>query len=146
MKDHSDALSRLCAVLIDCKTSDANQAARVLSEAAGSARRPRPSEQPRQLPHAGDPPDEPIVEIQRVDHESRVHRDTETDDIPAEVGRLERWVVTQAPTANASATCGYSVAASQRMPTDGTKNHPRDFDSMMSQFVASRHANDADAR
>ena len=72
-------------------------------------RRPRPSEQPRQLPNAGDPPDEPIVEIQRVDHESRVHIDIETDDIPAEVARLEnlgakvvdrltRWVVMQAPT------------------------------------------------
>jgi hypothetical protein len=55
------------------------------------------------------PPDEPIVEIQRVGHESRVHLDIETDDIPAEVqrletlgarvvDRLERWVVMQAPT------------------------------------------------
>ena len=55
------------------------------------------------------PPDEPIVEIQRVDHESRVHIDIETDDIPAEVARLEkvdakvvsrmqRWVVIEAPT------------------------------------------------
>lgn len=48
------------------------------------------------------------MQIQRVDHESRVHIDIETDDIPAEVARfeelapavdrLERWVVTQAPT------------------------------------------------
>ena len=55
------------------------------------------------------PPDEPIVQIQRVEHESRVHLDIETDDIPAEVerltklgatvvDRLERWVVMQAPT------------------------------------------------
>ena len=55
------------------------------------------------------PPDEPIVQIQRVEHESRVHLDIETDDIPAEVARLEklgamvaqrleRWVVMQAPT------------------------------------------------
>jgi predicted enzyme related to lactoylglutathione lyase len=55
------------------------------------------------------PTDEPIVEIQRVEHESRVHIDIETDDIPAEVRRLERlgaravdrpgrWVVMQAPT------------------------------------------------
>ena len=54
------------------------------------------------------PPDEPIVEIQRVEHESRVHIDIETDDIPAEVARLEklgatvderkeRWVIMQAP-------------------------------------------------
>jgi hypothetical protein len=55
------------------------------------------------------PPDEPIVQIQRVDHESRVHIDIESDDIPAEVARLEklgakvvdrleRWTVMQAPT------------------------------------------------
>ena len=55
------------------------------------------------------PPDEPVVQIQRVDHESRVHLDIETDDIRAEVARLERlgahvvdrlerWVVMQAPT------------------------------------------------
>src|SRR5262249_12375519 len=55
------------------------------------------------------PPGEPIVEIRRVEHESRVHIDIETDDIPAEVARLEklgakvadrveRWVVMQAPT------------------------------------------------
>jgi hypothetical protein len=55
------------------------------------------------------PQDEPIVQIQRVDHESRVHIDIETDDIPEEVARLEilgatvvnrpeRWVVMQAPT------------------------------------------------
>ncbi len=54
------------------------------------------------------PPDEPIVELQRVEHDSRVHLDIETDDIPAEVARLEklgatvvarpeRWVVMQAP-------------------------------------------------
>jgi hypothetical protein len=28
-------------------------------------------------------PDEPIVETQCVDHESRIHIDIETDDIPA---------------------------------------------------------------
>lgn len=55
------------------------------------------------------PHDEPIVQIQRVVHESRVHIDIETDNIPAEVARLEklgahvvdrleRWVVMQAPT------------------------------------------------
>jgi len=36
------------------------------------------------------PPDERIVQIQRVEHESRVHLDVETDDIPAEIARLER--------------------------------------------------------
>jgi 5-enolpyruvylshikimate-3-phosphate synthase len=55
------------------------------------------------------PPDELSVQIQRVEHESRVHIDIETDDIAAEVARLEklgakvderkeRWVIMRAPT------------------------------------------------
>jgi Glyoxalase-like domain len=101
--------SRLCAVLIDCRTSDLAGAARFWGEALG---------RPVDSNHAGSrgnylmlqtPPDEPIVQIQRVDHESRVHIDIETDDIVAEVARLaklgakvvdrlERWVVMEAPT------------------------------------------------
>src|SRR5262245_52809817 len=100
--------SRLCALLIDCKTSDIDDAARFWSEALG---------RPIDAAHAGSrgnyrmlktPPDEPIVQLQKVEHESRVHLDIETDDIPAEVARLEklgaqvvnrleRWVVMQAP-------------------------------------------------
>ena len=51
------------------------------------------------------------VEVQKVDHEPRVHLDIESDDIEAEVARLKalgaievsrphnaRWVVMQAPT------------------------------------------------
>lgn len=49
------------------------------------------------------------VEVQNVSHESRVHLDLETDDVEAEVTRLERlgarrfgvgprWVVMEAPT------------------------------------------------
>ena len=101
--------SRLCAVLIDCQTSDVDGAARFWGAALG---------RPIDLSHPSSrgnyrmlhtPPDEPIVEIQRVEHESRVHLDIETDDIPAEVMRLtglgakvvaqlERWVVMEAPT------------------------------------------------
>ena len=101
--------SRLCAVLIDCKTEDVDDAARFWGEALG---------RPVDRDHAGsrgaylmlsDQADEPIVQIQRVDHDSRVHLDIETDDIPAEVARLEalgatvvnrleRWVVMAAPT------------------------------------------------
>jgi hypothetical protein len=36
------------------------------------------------------PADELIVEIQRVDHESRVGLGIESDNIPAEVARLEK--------------------------------------------------------
>lgn len=101
--------SRLCAVLIDCNTPDLDAAARFWGEALG---RPvdnaHPSSRGRyRMLHTQ--ADEPIVEIQRVDHESRVHIDIETDDIAAEVerltklgarvaARLERWVVMEAPT------------------------------------------------
>ena len=100
--------SRLCAVLIDCKTSDVDEAAPLLEPSAGAVDPDHPSSRGnyRMLET---PPDEPIVEIQLVDHESRVHIDIETDDIRAEVARLEklgarvvdrlkRWVVMQAPT------------------------------------------------
>jgi predicted enzyme related to lactoylglutathione lyase len=101
--------SRLCALLIDCQVSDVDAAAGFWAEALG---------RPVDLAHPGSrdnyrmletPADEPIVQIQRVEHESRVHLDIETDDIPAEVARLEklgakvvnqleRWTVMQAPT------------------------------------------------
>ena len=101
--------SRLCALLIDCDTPDIDKAASFWSDALG---RPIDKDHPgtrgnyRML---DTPDDEPIVQIQRVAHESRVHLDIETDNIPAEVARLEalgahvvdrleRWVVMQAPT------------------------------------------------
>jgi predicted enzyme related to lactoylglutathione lyase len=54
-------------------------------------------------------PEEVHIEVQKVDHPSRVHIDIETDDIEAEVARLEElgarriakirsWVVMEAPT------------------------------------------------
>jgi predicted enzyme related to lactoylglutathione lyase len=101
--------SRLCAVLIDCQTDDVDAAADFWAGALG---RPVDPDHPGTR---GDyrmletPPDEPIAQIQGVSHESRVHLDIETDDIPAEVARLEklgakvarnmeRWVVMEAPT------------------------------------------------
>ena len=101
--------SRLCAVLIDCKTADVDAAADFWGKALG---RPVDLEHPSSRGNyrmLATQPDEPIVEIQRVEHESRVHIDIETDDIPAEVARLsrlgakvvsrlERWVVMEAPT------------------------------------------------
>lgn len=101
--------SRLCALLIDCHTNDVDRAARFWADALGRAvdlDHPGSRDSYRML---ATPPDEPIVQIQRVSHGSRVHLDIETDDIPAEVARLEglgaavvdrleRWVVMQAPT------------------------------------------------
>ncbi|MGH8279354.1 MAG: VOC family protein [Gammaproteobacteria bacterium] len=102
--------SRLCAVLIDCKTDDLDGAARFWGEALGRAIDPKyESGNPSRYRMLKTPPDEPIVEIQKVEHESRVHIDIESDDIEAEVVRLSRlgakvvkriktWVVMQAPT------------------------------------------------
>jgi predicted enzyme related to lactoylglutathione lyase len=101
--------SRLCAVLIDCKVADVDEAARFWAAALGRSidfDHPGTRGNYRML---ATQPDEPIVQIQRVEHESRVHIDIETDDIPSEVARLEklgasiverleRWVVMQAPT------------------------------------------------
>ena len=101
--------SRLCAILIDCNTDDVDAAATFWAGALGrkvDMDHPGTRAQYRMLET---PQDEPIVQIQRVEHDSRVHVDIETDDIPAEVARLEklgatvvrqleRWVVMQAPT------------------------------------------------
>jgi len=101
--------SRINGLLIDCRTDDVDAAARFWGEALGRAvdmNHPGSRGNYRMLET---PPDEPCVQIQRVAHESGVHIDIETDDIPAEVARLEklgavvderkeRWVVMRAPT------------------------------------------------
>ena len=99
--------SRFSTVIIDCQTSDARGAAKFWSQAFGRPAIENPSN-PMYVAlqmHA----DEVICQVQAVAHESRVHLDIETDDIPAEVRRLEgigatvvnvleRWVVMEAPT------------------------------------------------
>ena len=101
--------SRLCAVLIDCRTTNIDEAARFWAEALGRPVDPGHPGTRGNYRMLATPPDEPIVQIQRVDHESRLHLDIESDDIEAEVARLEklgasvaerlpRWVVMQAPT------------------------------------------------
>ena len=101
--------SRMNGLLIDCKVDDIDVAARFWAEALG---RPMDPDHPGSRGNyrmLETPPGELSVQIQRVDHESRIHLDIETDDIPAEVARLEklgakidtrmeRWVVMRAPT------------------------------------------------
>jgi len=100
--------SRINGILIDCNTDDIDAAAHFWAEALG---RPVDPDHPgtrgnyRMLTT---PEGEISVQIQRVEHDSRIHLDIETDDIPAEVERLqklgatidtqmERWVVMRAP-------------------------------------------------
>ncbi len=101
--------SRLAGLIIDCKTDDLNLAADFWAKALGAPA--APVEDPEQGPYVDlqMPEDENYVEIQAVDHASRVHIDIESDDIEAEVQRLEAlgatrvadiksWCVMEAPT------------------------------------------------
>jgi hypothetical protein len=101
--------SRINGILIDCKVDDLDSAARFWAGALGRPVDPAHPGTRGNYVMLETPPDEISVQIQRVDHESRVHIDIETDDIPAEVARLERlgatvdkrlerWVVMRAPT------------------------------------------------
>jgi len=100
--------SRINGILIDCNVEDIDAAARFWAEALGRRiNRDHPGTRDNYV-MLEDRPGEIAVQIQRVDHESRIHLDIETDDIPAEVARLEklgatvdkrmeRWVVMRAP-------------------------------------------------
>jgi len=98
--------SRLGALIVDCQTDDLAREAEFWSAALGGEIR-RPEGDGRYIDIVGDAR-EPHVILQRVEHASRVHLDIETDDIEAEVARLERlgasvveklerWTVMQAP-------------------------------------------------
>ena len=101
--------SRINGLLIDFKTEDIDAAARFWAEALGRAVDPDHPGSRGNYRMLETPAGEVSVQIQRVEHESRVHIDIETDDIAAEVARLEklgavidtrmeRWVVMRAPT------------------------------------------------
>lgn len=78
--------SCLGAVVIDCRTDDLAAASTFWAAALGYP--VRPTDDP--LYHDLATPDgQPAVIVQKVGHESRVHLDIETDDIDAEVTRLE---------------------------------------------------------
>jgi len=102
--------SRLAGFIIDCRTGDLEGAARFWSQALGLELR-RPAAEPAASKYRtfATAADQPHLEVQQVEHESRVHLDIEADDIEAEVARLERlgarrigpvrtWYVMEAPT------------------------------------------------
>lgn len=101
--------SQLAGFIIDCQGDDLDGAALFWSRALGLE--PVPDDDPAEAAYIGlkTRPEEVHIEVQKVDHPSRVHLDIETDDIEAEVARLEalgakriaeirRWVVMEAPT------------------------------------------------
>jgi predicted enzyme related to lactoylglutathione lyase len=101
--------SRFAGFIIDCDTDDLQSAATFWSAALGApAKRPADTAVSPYV-ELQVPAGEPYVEVQRVRHPSRVHIDIESDDVDAEVSRLEKlgarkldaikgWVVMEAPT------------------------------------------------
>jgi predicted enzyme related to lactoylglutathione lyase len=101
--------SRLAGFIIDCRTDDLDQAARFWSQALGYSLKKSSAGEESAYRLLDTPSDEMHIEVQKVDHPSRVHLDIEADDIEAEVKRLEKlgakrvaqvrtWWVMEAPT------------------------------------------------
>lgn len=100
--------SKLAGFIIDCETADLQGAAAFWGEALGMDCRVLPGQAGKYI-ELVDPAGALHIEVQSVTHPSRVHLDIETDDIDAEVARLEglgarrvaqvnSWWVMQAPT------------------------------------------------
>lgn len=101
--------SRLAGFIIDCRTQDLDAAAAFWGGALGLPRRQELPGEEGLYARLGNAPGNLHVEVQKVEHPSRVHLDIESDDIEAEVRRLEAlgarrigavksWVVMEAPT------------------------------------------------
>ncbi len=101
--------SRLAGFIIDCQDADLDQAGAFWSAALGMAEKPADDDEDTGYRLLDTGVRDLHIEVQRVRHESRLHLDIETDDIAAEVARLEAlgatalkavhsWVVMQAPT------------------------------------------------
>jgi predicted enzyme related to lactoylglutathione lyase len=100
--------SRISAFVLDCRVDNLASATEFWSKALG-----RPIANPDQdgegkYAELDTDADEPFLLLQKVEHEPRIHLDIETDDLDAEVARLEalgatrvafvkRWWVMQAP-------------------------------------------------
>lgn len=101
--------SRLAGFIIDCKTADLDAATAFWGAALGYPARRFEEAESVNYRHLDTGEHGLHIEIQQVDHESRVHLDIEADDIEAEVRRLEAlgakriahirsWWVMEAPT------------------------------------------------
>lgn len=101
--------SKLCGFIIDCRTDELGAAAEFWGGALGMQIQALPGEEGEKYVRLVDRNSELHIEVQKVDHPSRVHLDIEADDVEAEVRRLETlgarrvaqvqtWWVMEAPT------------------------------------------------
>ncbi len=101
--------SRLAGFIIDCQTDDLDPAAQFWSRALGvTIADADAGDVSGTYQQFGSTPGDLHIEVQKVEHPSRVHLDIEADDIDAEAARLEklgakkiafvkRWWVMEAP-------------------------------------------------
>jgi len=101
--------SKLSGFIIDCETLDLERSADFWGNALGMPVRALPPGEGEIYKRLEDNQHGLHIEVQAVSHESRVHLDIETDDVEAEVQRLEKlgakrfqmvrtWWVMEAPT------------------------------------------------
>ena len=101
--------SKLCGFIIDCRSDDLGAAADFWGQALGMEIRTLPGAEGEKYVRLVDRNSELHIEVQKVEHPSRVHLDIEADDLEAEVRRLEAlgarrvaqvhtWWVMEAPT------------------------------------------------
>ena len=101
--------SKLAGFSIDCKTDDLDAAAQFWAQALGAEVNNAENFEASAYVALEMRANEPLMEVQSVSHDSRIHLDIETDDIPAEVKRLEAlgatkvakvrdWIVMESPT------------------------------------------------
>ena len=121
--------SRLGGLIIDCETDDLDEAERFWTRALGY--NAKKSRDPADAGYVvfDTAPDEPHIELQKVDHPSRVHLDIETDDVEAEVARLEKlgakkvekvrsWWIMEAPSGHR-----FCVVEAERSDFDAKANN-----------------------
>jgi predicted enzyme related to lactoylglutathione lyase len=101
--------SKLAGFIIDCQTTDLDRAADFWGSALGMPVRALPPGEGEIYKELEDSHHGLHIEVQAVTHPSRVHLDIESDDVEAEVKRLEKlgatrvqqirtWWVMEAPT------------------------------------------------
>ncbi len=120
--------SRLAGFIVDCEGGDLDEAASFWGQALGYDVMPLGDPENEKYREFDTGPHGLQIEVQRVDHPSRLHLDIETDDIEAEVQRLEAlgakrleqirtWWVMEAPTGHR-----FCVIRPQRDDFDETAN------------------------
>jgi predicted enzyme related to lactoylglutathione lyase len=121
--------SKLGGFIIDCRTDDLASAAAFWGSALGLAVGELPGNEGKLYKRLGGPAAMGLdLEVQKVDHPSRVHLDIESDDVEAEVRRLEQlgakriqavhtWWILEAPTGHRFCVVQASSADFERQAT-----------------------------